>query len=247
MAFPRDTVWGPEGEQFSTYTTQRYRLGHKLIVDDCTYRFYQAGAALISVGSILQQQAPDSNHVNMTAVAAAVGATTITTSAITTTANQYADGFVGVSVTPGQGYRYRIASPTGHAATSNAALTATLAPGTSVQVALTTASKLELILNKFASIIITPLTLTAAPVGVAASTVAAGSFGWMQTSGACLISTSGTVVVGNVVGPAAGVVGTGVPGSVWALTLVTQPGIGTVTRVATTGNFSEVVLAGLEG
>ena len=88
------------------------------------FRFVTAGAVALVPGKLQQAPAEVTGDQNLTAVAAAIGDLTIaTTSTVTVTANQYAGGWAVISVTPGQGYQYKIAS---HPAATAGTLSLTL-------------------------------------------------------------------------------------------------------------------------
>jgi hypothetical protein len=161
------------------------------------YRYARAGA-LLTVGNALQASVPVPNHQATTAAAAAVGDTTLTMTlgATLATANQYAEGFAIVYVTPGNGYKYRIKSHP--AAAQSASLTVTLYSDNPVVVALTTASKISLVANPYADVIQTPVTtLTGAVVGGACAPIPSGYCGWIQTGGVFAGLIDGTPAVGQ--------------------------------------------------
>lgn len=136
------------------------------------------GTAMVR-GSMYQAPAEDTADQDITPTATAIGATSITTSStMTVTANQYAGGFIVVTVTPGVGQVFKIKS---HAAYTAAAATFVLEDP--VQVALTTTSRIDFVANPYNGVVITPATLTGVPVGVAVNTISAGNYGWLQTWG----------------------------------------------------------------
>lgn len=197
----------------STAPGMPYHSVGDLFVDGATgskYRYVKAGASALVVGNMLQAPAQDTDHDQLTPAAAAIGAQTITvtTGSSAVTANQYAGGYAIIDTTPGLGYKYLIASHP--AASTTASLVLTLAPGYSVQVALTTSSRVTLVPNKYNGVIQTPVTtLTGACVGCAIYPIAAGEFGWIQTSGLAAVLIAGTPGVGLAVvvpGTAAGAV-----------------------------------------
>jgi len=204
-------MWGEEGQQFQTFTDKRYALGQKMVfMDGRQFRFVLAGGVTLVPGTLLQAAANVANHVNTAVQAAtAIGATSIpiTLGATTVTANQYADGYITIDVTPGQGFTYKIAS-SHPAVASSGTFTVPLAPGYSVQVALTTSSKASLTQNKWANVIINPTTATGVPVGVACSAAVNATYGWVQTHGEGNCLTNGTVVLGQAVVPGVTTAGT---------------------------------------
>lgn len=220
---------------FTSVATAIHSLGEVIFTNDGrSFRYAKAGATALVAGTLQQAKAETTAHQNLVAAAAAIGATEIVTSAITVTENQYAGGYLLVSITPGEGYQYKIK---GHAAATSAAVTLTLEDA--IVVALTTASNYDLVTNPYSAVVINPTTATSAPVGVAVHTIAASEFGWLQTGG-----------VANILNDAGSVVGTNVSasnataGAVEA-SVTAQAAIGiAVTGVATT-DFGAVKLFGL--
>lgn len=187
------------------------------------YIFIKAGAVALVRGALLQAPAEVTGDQNLAIAAAAVGATQIvTTSTVTVTANQYAGGYVVVSVTPGLAERYRIAS---HPAATAAALTLSLEEP--LQTALTTSTRIDLIPSPYNGVVVAPTTLTSGVVGFAADDIAIGQYGWAQIGG-----------VGTVKNDAAGALTVGV-------TLMPSSSVAGSVRLATAGN--RVVAQALTG
>ena len=220
---------------FSSVATAIHNLGELVHTNDGrSFRYAKAGGTALVVGNLQQAQAETTAHQNLVAAAAAIGATEIVTSAITVTANQYAGGWLMVSITPGEGYQYKIK---GHAAATAAAVTLTLEDP--IEVALTTASNYDLVANPYSAVIINPTTATSAPVGVAVYPIVASEFGWLQTGGVANILNDGGSTVGTNVSASNATAGA-VEAAVTA-----QAAIGTaVTGVATT-DFGAIKLFGL--
>ena len=172
--------------------------------DGRRYRYARAGAVALVVGNLLQSSAQDTGDQNIAATAAAVGATSITTAAMTVTANQYAGGYVTVTVTPGLGSTYRIKS---HAAYTAAAATFELEEP--IQVALTATSTLDFVANPYNLVVVFPITPTGVPVGVAVNDLAINGYGWIQVAGPCNIKNdaAGALTVGVQVMPSTSVAG----------------------------------------
>lgn len=201
-------------------------LGSQMVTPDGRkFRYVKAGAVALVPGTLLQASAEVTANQNLTAVAAAIGDLTISTSSsITVTANQYAGGWVMVTVTPGQGYAYKIKS---HPAVT--AGTCAFALEDSVQVALTTSSRLDLVANPYSAVVINPTTATSIPVGAAIYPIAIGEFGWAQTKGVANLLADGAITVGTSL-----VASNGTAGAVEALAGV-QALVGeAVTGIATT-------------
>lgn len=180
-------------------------LGQRIAGDDGSeYVYVKAGASNLVVGNLLQAPAQDTGDQDIAATATAVGATSITTAAMTVTKNQYAGGYVVVSVTPGLATKYRIKQ---HDAFTAAAATFILEDP--IQVALTTSSRLDFIPNPYNGVIAAPTTLTSAVVGVAVNDITAGQYGWIQTKGVCAVTNdaAGALTVGVAVMPSSSVAG----------------------------------------
>lgn len=161
--------------------------------DGRAFRYVKAGATALVAGKLQQTAAQVTGDQNLTAVAAAVGDFTIaSTSTVTVTANQYAGGYALITVTPGVGYIYSIKS---HIAYTAAAPTLTL--NDSIQVALTTTSRIDLIANLYSAIIVNPATASSTPVGVAVFPVTAAYFGWVQVSGVANVLADGAITTGT--------------------------------------------------
>ncbi len=169
----------------SSSADQYHKLGELVFANDGrAFRYAKADASTALVaGNIYSSAAEDTDTQDMTAVAAAVGDLSIvSTSTVTVTANEYAEGFILVSVTPGVGRQYKVK---GHAAFTSAAPTFNL--DEPLVVALTTTSRLDAYANPFNGVIVSPTTITGPVVGAAVHPIAVSQFGWLQVLGdACL-------------------------------------------------------------
>lgn len=173
------------------------------------FRYVLAGGTALVPGKLQQCAAETTAWENLTAVAAAVGDTTIAASStVTVTANQLAGGLAIISVTPGQGYAYQI---TGHAAFTAAAPTFTISDP--IKVALTTSSRIDLVPSKFSAVIVNPATATGAPVGVAIAATPASNYGWVQVAGPAAVLADGAITVGTNVIASNAVAGAVEPGA----------------------------------
>lgn len=160
--------------------------------DGRRFRYVQAGGSALVAGDALQASAEDTDHDNITCRATEIGATSLL---ITTgsgggalDANEYANGFAVTDFTTGLGYCYRIKSHAAISASTDGALE--LFPDDSIQVALTSSSKVTLAKNPYNDVIQMPAsTLTNVIVGGCIYPIAASEYGWIQTGGpgACLI------------------------------------------------------------
>jgi hypothetical protein len=186
-----------QGELVSS-STQLHNLGQLAQTSDGRkWRYCKAGASDLVAGNVIQAPAQIANHRNLTVAAHAIGVTTLTVTlgATAATADQYAGGVAIVSTTPGLGYSYGIS---GHpAADASASLALSLHPSNSIQVALTSSSKIDLQVNPYRGVIQAPVTtLTGAVVGVATYIITAAQFGWLCTGGHCGVLIDGTPAVG---------------------------------------------------
>lgn len=205
--------------------------------DGRAFRYAKAGASDIVTGNLLQSSAETTAHQNLTAVAAAIGDTSIAASStITTTANEYAGGLAIITTGPGIGRAYKI---TGHAAYTSAAPTFTLADAIS-GIALTTSSKIDLVRNPYMSVIQNPTTPTSSPIGVAMSgTLTTLYFAWVQVAGVASVLADGALTVGAPV-----VASNGTAGAVEVI-IGTQTVVGVAQTGVATGEVGAVRLSGL--
>ena len=167
---------------FSTDSTASTNTLGVVLPADNNRRFVYVknGATAITVrGTMYQGPAQDTAHQDLAVAAAAIGDKTIvTTTTVTVTANQYAGGFAVISVTPGVGQYFKIKS---HAAATGAVVTLNLEDP--IKVALTTASRVDLVPNVYNGVVVAPATLTGTVVGVVVNPIAANSYGWLQNWG----------------------------------------------------------------
>ena len=188
-------AYGQDG--FTSSSTQIHELGRRAVTKDGrVFRYAVAGASDTVAGSIYQSSAPIANHLAQTPPAVAAGATSFsfTPGATAGAANLYAEGYLQVDTTPGNGYTYQVS---GHAAiTASTAFTLNLVPSDPIQVALTTSSRVGLVANPFKNVIVMPTTATAAVAGLAGYVITTGQYGWLQTWGPASTLINGTPGVG---------------------------------------------------
>lgn len=162
--------------------------------DGRAFRYAKAGSTALVAGTLQQAPSQVTGDQNLTAVAASVDDMSIaSTSTVTVSANDYAEGFILVTVTPGVGRQYKIK---GHAAYTAAAPTFNLAEP--VAVALTTTSRLDAVKNQFRGVRISTVAGTGYSnvTGVAVHPVAANEFGWVQVGGIANVLADGALTVG---------------------------------------------------
>jgi hypothetical protein len=185
---------------FTASTTQGAALGAIAFTrDGRIFRYAKAGAADLVAGNVVQSPAVITAHLALTPSAAAIGASQVvaTLGATAAAAGLYAEGFVGVDTTTGNGYAYQIS---GHAAVlSSGVITANLRLEDSVQIALTGTSRVGFMQNAYSGVIQCPTTLTGLPVGVATYVIPAGQFGWIQVGGPAEVLINGTPALGAAV------------------------------------------------
>lgn len=182
-------------DTFSPTSDQRFSLGERAVTrDGRVFRYAQAGVAATIAGQLYQGAAPIPFHLATTATATALGATslTFTPGATGGAANLYAEGFMQVDTTPGEGYTYSVS---GHGLIT-ASVAFTLYLNDPIQgAALTTGSRLGLIHNAYKNIILPPTTSTGRVVGVAPAPATAAYYQWIQTWGPCSVLINGTPAV----------------------------------------------------
>ena len=177
----------------SSSSDKLHNLGETVFANDGrAYKYCLAGASALVAGNLQQSSVQDTSEHDLTAVAAAVGDLVIATSeSLTIDANEYAEGWAVISVTPGVGRIYKVK---GHAAFSAAAATFNLFEP--IEVALTTTSRFDMVHNPYWKVIINPTTQTRAPIGVAVHPVAASEYGWLQVAGITCVEFEGAGTVG---------------------------------------------------
>ena len=189
---------------FDTETTPSHQLGSIGVTQDGRkFRYAEVGETALVAGNLLQSAAEATDSQALAVAAAAIGDTTITTTTtLTVTANEFANGYVCVTVTPGLGNVYRIRS---HPAATTGTLVVTLYDP--IEVALTTDSRIDLVHNPFANVIQWPATETGTPVGVAFIASGANTFTWIQTGGIASVLQEGATAVGAQVYASTGTAG----------------------------------------
>jgi len=182
------------------YTTFIPELGVRAVTGDGReFRYVSAGASNLIVGQLQQAAAPQSNYVDVTAVAVAANATTATLTVSTGTAvaaNQFAGGYYITygTVANGGGQILRIASNTAVSA-SDTSITLGLedAPIT----AITTSATVSIIPPAFAALIQVPSTVTGTVAGIAVTSLPATYYGWVQVKGIANALIAGTPAIGT--------------------------------------------------
>ena len=170
-------------------TTQKHRLGERLVLGDRVFRYCSAGAALIA-GQLCESAAfggaLTTIQTNLTvATAGSVGTRTVVVTTVTdaVAVNLYADGYLTTydgSAAQGVGQSYRIKSHPVLAAAGN--LTLTLYDDIVVEIS--TSAKVNLISNPYKAVKVSAASAPVGyPVGIPLVVIASGSYGWVQTWG----------------------------------------------------------------
>lgn len=233
-------------QMFVSSASQVHPLGTRgSTPDGRVYRYCKAGASDLVAGNVLQAPAVQTVFLANTPPVVALGAQTFqyTPGAATALANAYAEGYLQVDTTPGNGYTYTIKDHP--AIASSTAFTLNLMLDESIQVALTASSRVGIMQNKYAGVIQAPVTTaTGTVVGVAGYIITAAQYGWIQTWGPCSVLINGTPALGAyVVSPSATTAG-----SVDVITttnLVTARIVGSMMQVgvSTKNNFVDLSIS----
>ena len=204
MAFPLTVHLGYGQEKVQT-SDQKQKLGTKAVLPDGRVFYYaeNSGAAITTAGQIVDGIAAVGAHDGDLATAAlAAGSLTVTTTtSLTTTKDQYKDGYLFVNDVAGQGEVYRVKSNTAVASAAGCEITIDESDGT--RTALTSSSQFGLMYSPYkgVKIIDGDGTMTTGPIGVTPIPVTASYYFWAQTSGpAAVLSGAATFVIGDAVG-----------------------------------------------
>lgn len=187
-----------------TYTGQKFDLA-----DGREVTLVSAGVSNIVSGVLVQGSAIVANHQNLAVVSAVTAgptanSITVTLAGTAATANEYAGGYAVINAGPGIGQTLQIAS---HPAQTNTTGNLVLTLADAVQVSLTTSSKVCLIPNIYAGVIINPTSPTNTPVGVTLYPLTAGSYGYVVSKGVTSLLADGSISVGSAVSPSNGTAG----------------------------------------
>ena len=177
---PSATISLRGGEEYESHQYQRHSLGTKAVSQDGrVFRYAEMGGTAGVPGKLYQAVVPIAHHTNIACdVVRAAGAVKISATDGGTGAavDIFAEGYVYINDAAGEGYTYKIAggpnqpANTGHAvAASGAVITVNLAPGYSVQTALTTSSEVTFNRNRYKDVILSTTGTTAPVVGVGVS------------------------------------------------------------------------------
>lgn len=199
-------------DPYNTSTAQAHELGARFEISESRSFHYgkNSTAAALGVGKIGLAPAPKTNHHNMAVqAAAAIGATTVsvTLGATASTAQEYAEGYLTINLTPGQGTVYKVSD---QPATSSGQ-TQTLGLSDPINVALTTSSKANLVHNAWNAVVEAAVATRRAAgvplVPVAQSTSTVPVYYWAQTNGVASVLADQAITLGARLGCSASVAG----------------------------------------
>jgi len=183
---------------------QRHKLGTRGTLPDGRVYYYaeNSGTAITHGGYLLDGIAAVAAHdMDVAAAATSAGETTFTSgTSLTTTKDQYADGYVYFNDGPGQGETYKVKSNT--AVSGATGLSITIDEPDGLVTALTTSSLFGLMYSPYkdVKIIDGDGTMTTGVIGVSTAPVTADYFCWIQTAGPCSLRLGAQVgIVGDAV------------------------------------------------
>ena len=204
MAFPT-TIYLSYGMEKVETSEQKQKLGSRGELPDGRVFYYakNSSTAITPAGKIVDGVAAVAAHdMDVAAAATAAGKVTFTSgTSLTTTKNQFADGYVIFNDGPAQGQVYRVKSNT--AVSSATGLSITIDEPDGLRTALTTSSLFGLVYNPYTGIKIVDGdgTMTTGPLGVTTIPVTASYYCWIQTSGiASVLSGAAVAVLGDAIG-----------------------------------------------
>src|SRR3990167_948702 len=179
----------------TTETVPSHQLGAMGVTNDGRkFRYARTGAVALVAGDVLQTPAEVTGAQSRIVAAAAIGATSITTTdTLTATADQFVDGYIIVTgeASTGTGHIYKIKS---HPTVTSAVCTFQLYDP--VRVALTATTQVDIVPNPYRGVITWPATQTGSAIGVAFVAAPIDEYTWIQTGGVASVLTTGTVAVG---------------------------------------------------
>lgn len=236
MGFPV-IIHGNEGEQFNSYTDQRWPLGTQMILQDGRrYRFAKNGAAVGAAGRLFQSIVPDGNFDTLAVPSSTVNTAgnrtlRITLPASAVTKDLWKEGYAitEAAAGAGEGYAYKVKGNPASAGSEDI----TLDLETGLKHTLNTSDTVTMVRNLYDAVIIHPAPPTASVVGVVAGDIAASSYGWLAVGGPQPCLNVGTLVIGGGVIAASTV--TGSPDGA-----VEAAGTGITTTAATIAQITEV-------
>jgi hypothetical protein len=181
-------------------STKEYALGTIVqLINGDKYIYCKAGAVALTAGKLVQSPfiTVTNGNISLAVTATAVGANVITAtlgSAVALAANELENGTIYVNDAAGEGQVFEIYSHPAAAVSTACAITIY----DSVATALTTSSKVTLVPNRCAGLIVHPSPPTAEIICVPVRDVTANYYFWGKTEGIASVLIDGTVTVGKV-------------------------------------------------
>ncbi len=202
----------PSDARATSTTKNGVLVGSKAITRDSkVYRWTLNGAVALAAGKTTTGVARVANHANLalaTTSNIAVGSMkiSVTLGGTAATADQYADGYAVINDGTGVGQSFFLV---GNSAQTNTTGTCDLFLAEPVTAALviTSDTKVTLIPNPNAGVVVTPAVVTNPIAGVPNTAVAASSYFWAQTRGMAGVLSDGVIARGTQSIPSDAVIG----------------------------------------
>lgn len=210
MAFPGSVRLNGQ-HIYRTSSVQIYPLGTRGYLNDGRiFRYTKNGATALTVGSLIQAEAPSADHKSSLVVttggsfssgdtAMLIKFSTDTTGVGTLGADNYKEGYLYFHDGAGEGMMVQIASHEAATTVNDAAFWSTMqfmdyAELTTKGSTATTASNYGIVKNLYDDVIEFPTAMTCVPVGITPRAVAANYYFWLQTWGVapCRVKSAGT-------------------------------------------------------
>ncbi len=185
-------IYGSPRLQFLEHTTQRLRLGTKMVFPDGRrFVYVEMGATIGVSGQLYQSEAVTTTWANENATVAAdrlALSVTVDVDANTPAKDIFKDGFL---VDETNGHTYSIAGNTKADPT-------VLTLNDRLETDIATGDTLSMFKSPFKDVIVKVAAAATAPVvGVSVQIIAANSYGWLQTYGLCTVLAEGSLLVGD--------------------------------------------------
>ncbi len=226
-------IYGSAGFQFQEQTSQRLRLGTKMVFPDGRRWVYvEMGATIGVAGQLYQSEAVTTTWNNENATVAAdrlATSVTVDVDANTPAKDIFRDGFL---VDETNGHTYSIES-------NSKADPTVLQLNDRLETDIATGDTLSMFKSPFKDVIVKVAAAPTAPVvGVSTQIIAANSYGWLQTYGLCTVLAEGSLLVGDVAVASDGSAG----GAVAPAGLDTDMIVGNVLEVGANGEQATIFL-----
>jgi len=181
---------------YQASSTQKHKLGERLVIGDRVFRYMKAGSSNLSAGYVVGAPCALTTEDTVT-VAHGVGTRVVTITASGVTANQFAEGYLVVDEGTGAGETYKIKSNT--ASDANNLVQVELYDGLATAWS-TSNTDITIISSPYNGVIVCPTDGIILPVGVPLISVTANYYFWGQTWGPCGVKIDGTAnALGNAI------------------------------------------------